>query len=248
MATARPSRSMSTAPRPATRRTSLRWPTGRSRRACRSTPTRRAIRLRQRRDARPGHRRAGGAASDGQRQLGDADRSLRCRHGGVRGGGARSRGHRDRDLHGWPRQDLPGQCQRHPDQLHGEPHFAGRRADHVEPVGQHRHGGQYVYGNGVTLDQDIGEQAALHLTVNGNSATPIGASGAGMVAFAVAGLDPEDTGTVTFTDGHGKTFQVNVNGTQTSYTANLTSLADGPITSSLSVNTDTAGNTFTATA
>jgi hypothetical protein len=95
------------------------------------------------------------------------------------------------------------------------------------------------------LDQDIGEQASLHLTVDGNSATPIGAAGAVAVSFAVAGLDSEDTGTVTFTDAKGTTIQVSVNGTQTSYTANFTSLADGVIKSSLSVNPDPAGNTFT---
>src|SRR5262249_17165169 len=87
-----------------------------------------------------------------------------------------------------------------------------------------------------TLDQDKGEQGALKLTINDNSATPIGAAGAGSVAFTVAGLDSEDTGTVTFTDANGKTVQVSINGTQTSYSADLTSLADGTITSSLSVN------------
>jgi hypothetical protein len=94
------------------------------------------------------------------------------------------------------------------------------------------------------LDQDTAQQAALHLTINGNSTTPIGAAGAATVSFTATGLDPEDTGTVAFTDGNGKTVQVDVNGAQTSYTANLTSLADGTITSSLSVNTDPAGNTF----
>jgi hypothetical protein len=54
-----------------------------------------------------------------------------------------------------------------------------------------------------------------------------------------------DTGTVTFTDANGKTVKVNVNGGQTSYFANLSSLADGIVTSSLAVNADTAGNTFT---
>jgi ABC-type iron transport system FetAB ATPase subunit len=103
-----------------------------------------------------------------------------------------------------------------------------------------------VSGNGISFDQDLGEQAALGLTVNGNSATPIGAAGAGTVAFTVAGLDPEDTGTVTFTDANGKTVSVNVNGGQTSYTADLSSLIDGAITSSFSPNTDSTGNSFTA--
>jgi hypothetical protein len=54
--------------------------------------------------------------------------------------------------------------------------------------------------------------------------------------------------TVTFTNGNGKTVQVSVNGGQTSYSANLTTLADGTITSSLAVNTDSAGNLFTPVA
>jgi hypothetical protein len=90
-------------------------------------------------------------------------------------------------------------------------------------------------------DGDTGEQALLKLTV-GNTA--VNAATASTVSFTVAGLDLEDTGTVTFTDANGKTVQVNVNGGQASYTANLTSLADGTITSSLAVKPDAAGNTF----
>jgi hypothetical protein len=95
----------------------------------------------------------------------------------------------------------------------------------------------------VTLDQDAGEQAALKLTVGMSN---IGAAAASAVPFSIAGLDPEDTGTVTFTDTNGNTVKVNVDGAQTSYFANLTTLADGHITSSLAVNTDAAGNSFTA--
>jgi hypothetical protein len=93
----------------------------------------------------------------------------------------------------------------------------------------------------VPLDQDSGEQALLNLTVN---VTAINATTAATVPFTIAGLDAEDKGTVTFTDANGKTVQVNVNAGQTSYTADLTSLADGTITSSLAVNPDAAGNTF----
>ena len=100
-------------------------------------------------------------------------------------------------------------------------------------------------GNGqVTLtpiDDDSAEQAALKLTI-GN--TNIGSSAASAVPFTIAGLDPEDTGTVTFTDVNNKTVTVNVTASQTSYTADLTSLADGAITSSLAVNPDPAGNSF----
>jgi uncharacterized repeat protein (TIGR03803 family) len=101
-----------------------------------------------------------------------------------------------------------------------------------------------VAGNTVTLDRDFGEQAALKLTV-GN--TDIGAGAASAVPFTIAGLDAEDTGTVTFTDHNGKSVQVSVNG-GTNYSANLTTLADGTITSSLAVNTDPAGNSFTPVA
>ncbi|TPK95517.1 hypothetical protein FJ938_27945 [Mesorhizobium sp. B2-4-14] len=95
-----------------------------------------------------------------------------------------------------------------------------------------------------TSDQDAGEQAALGLTVNANAATPIGSAGARAVTFTVAGLDPEDSGTVTFKDSNSKTVTVDVTGGQTNYMANLTGLADGTITSSLAVATDPAGNSF----
>jgi hypothetical protein len=96
-----------------------------------------------------------------------------------------------------------------------------------------------------STDDDTGEQAALTLTIG---PTLIGSAAATMVPFEIAGLDLEDTGTVTFTDPNGNMVTVNVNGGQTSYTADLSSLADGAITSSLAVNTDPAGNTFTPVA
>jgi autotransporter passenger strand-loop-strand repeat protein len=83
------------------------------------------------------------------------------------------------------------------------------------------------------------------LTVEAAPTTLIGAATAGAVQFTIGGLDPEDTGTATFTDVNGKPVVVNVNGSQTSYTVDLSSLADGPITSTLFVNTDAAGNAFT---
>ena len=56
-----------------------------------------------------------------------------------------------------------------------------------------------VTSNKVMLDRDLGEQAALRLTVNGgDSTTPIGKAGAGSVTFTVAGLDPEDQAIVYF--------------------------------------------------
>jgi uncharacterized repeat protein (TIGR03803 family) len=95
------------------------------------------------------------------------------------------------------------------------------------------------------VDTDAGQQAALKLTVG---ATAISAAAAASVPFTIAGLQPEDTGTVTFTDVSHKTVVINVTGNQTSYTANLSSLADGAITSSLAVNADAAGNSFTPVA
>jgi hypothetical protein len=102
-----------------------------------------------------------------------------------------------------------------------------------------------VAGNSVTLDQDSGEQAALKLTV---SNTNIGAGTSSAVPFTIAGVDPEDTGTVTFTDANNKTVVVSLNGGQTNYTANLTALADGTITSTLALSADSAGNSFTPVA
>jgi hypothetical protein len=95
--------------------------------------------------------------------------------------------------------------------------------------------------NSATLDQDTGEQKLLKLTV---ASPAVNAATAPALAFTVAGLDAEDTGTVTFTDTNGKMVQVSVKGTQTNYTADLSSLADGAIISSLTVNPDTAGNSF----
>jgi hypothetical protein len=65
------------------------------------------------------------------------------------------------------------------------------------------------------------------------------------VPFTIGGLDAEDTGTVTFTDINNKTVPLSVTGGKTSYTADLSSLADGTIKTSLAVNPDPAGNTFT---
>jgi hypothetical protein len=95
--------------------------------------------------------------------------------------------------------------------------------------------------NSATLDQDIGEQNLLKLTV---ASPAVNAATAPALAFTVAGLDAENSGAVTFTHRNGKMVQVSVKGTQTNYTVDLSSLADGAITSSLTVNPDTAGNTF----
>ena len=72
----------------------------------------------------------------------------------------------------------------------------------------------------------------------------IHAGQASAVPFTIAGLEPEDTGKVTFGDGtHHVT--VNVSSAATHYTADLSTLSDGPIASTLSGDTDPAGNSFT---
>jgi T5SS/PEP-CTERM-associated repeat protein len=97
-------------------------------------------------------------------------------------------------------------------------------------------------GTTYIVNQDTGEQAALALNV---TSTQVSSAGSAVLHFTIAGLEPNDTGTVTFTDGSNKV-TVAVSGAQTSYTANLSTLTDGTITSSLAVNTDAAGNSFTA--
>ena len=90
------------------------------------------------------------------------------------------------------------------------------------------------------------------MLVNGGSTTPIGAAGAGQVAFTISGLEPDDSGTLTFSDQAGHAVVVTiVNGQAVDsqgrliLTVNLSSLSDGTITSSLAV-IDTAGNQFSA--
>ncbi len=105
-------------------------------------------------------------------------------------------------------------------------------------------------GNAVTLDQDTDEQPAV--TVDGGALTPIGHAGAAAVAFAVTGIDTDDSGTLTFTDGANHSVTVTITDGavvagdhNTTTTVDLSSLADGSITSSLTLN-DTAGNSFSA--
>jgi hypothetical protein len=102
----------------------------------------------------------------------------------------------------------------------------------------------------VPLDQKLGEHPSL--LVNGGSPTPIGAAGAGQVAFTISGLASDDSGTLTFSDHAGHTVVVAVADGQAVdsqshpiSTANLSSLSDGTITSSLAVS-DPSGNHFSA--
>ncbi|MEI6371835.1 MAG: Ig-like domain-containing protein, partial [Nostocales cyanobacterium ELA608] len=72
----------------------------------------------------------------------------------------------------------------------------------------------------------------------------VGNAEKGTVAFAVAGMDSDAQGVVTFTDGSGNHVDVQVSGNTTTGTVNLSTLVDGNITSSLAI-TDNAGNTIT---
>src|SRR5262249_6602904 len=90
-------------------------------------------------------------------------------------------------------------------------------------------------GNSVLLDQDLGEQAALTLTISGDTSAPLVKP---TIGFTIAGLEPEDTGRVIFTDGDGASVTVPVTGGQTTYQATLSSLANGAITSALVVDPD----------
>jgi hypothetical protein len=103
-----------------------------------------------------------------------------------------------------------------------------------------------VSSNTATLDQDLGEQAALKLTVSPSS-SPINAATAIKVPFTVSGLESDDGGTITFGDGNpadNVVVQI-VNGVPQATSVNLSGMLDGTITSTLALNNDTAGNTFT---
>ena len=95
------------------------------------------------------------------------------------------------------------------------------------------------YALNVTVDTsaDLGRPGAdiTDTTINNAEKTAVG--------FTVAGLDGDATGVVTFSDGtNSVTVDVAANG---NYSADLSALADGPISSVLNV-TDDAGNTASA--
>jgi hypothetical protein len=98
--------------------------------------------------------------------------------------------------------------------------------------------------SGLQIDNDSGEQAALTLTVNGGN--PIDAATAGAVPFTVAGLEPDDSGTVSFSDGSHAPVVINVaGGVPSATTADLAGLNDGNVTATLSLSADAGGNSFT---
>jgi autotransporter passenger strand-loop-strand repeat protein len=95
----------------------------------------------------------------------------------------------------------------------------------------------------VTVDSDSGEQNALGVTVNGGN--PIAGAIATAVPYSVAGIESDDNGTVTFSDGVNPSVVVTITNGQVAPTANLSGLNDGPITVTLHLNNDAAGNSFT---
>ena len=102
-----------------------------------------------------------------------------------------------------------------------------------DPAGNHFS----ASGNAVPLDQELGEHPSV--LVNGGSPTPIGAAGAGQVAFTISGHDADDSGTLTFSDHAGHAVVVAVANGQAVDSqghpiseVNLSSLSDGTITSS----------------
>ena len=64
--------------------------------------------------------------------------------------------------------------------------------------------------------------------------------------FTVAGIESDDNGTVSFSDGSHAPVVVNiVNGVPAASTVNVSGLNDGAITATLHLNNDAAGNSFT---
>jgi fibronectin-binding autotransporter adhesin len=95
----------------------------------------------------------------------------------------------------------------------------------------------------ITVDVDAGEQNALGVTLNGGN--PIAGAIAAAVPFTVTGIECDDNGTVTFSDGVNTPVVVAITNGQVAPTANLSGLDDGPITVTLHLDTDSAGNSFT---
>jgi hypothetical protein len=105
-------------------------------------------------------------------------------------------------------------------------------------------GNQFQTTTSVELDQDLNENPTMAF-----AQANIGHAAAASVVFAVNGLESDDNGTITFSDGnHTHDVIVNiVNGVPITTTINLSGLTDGPITASLSAS-DPAGNQFHANA
>ena len=182
------------------------------------------------------HRQDRGGDACGRRHRRPRHQQHRVDHRLLHGRRPRQYRHRHGDLQRrHPQRDRQHHWQWH---LQRQPAFARRRVDHLDAVlhrhlrQSNRHGRQCRH-----LDTDKTEVATLvvadtadHVINNTKSTT---------VSFTVGGLDNTGTGTVTFSDGtHSVTVSITGNGT---YSANLHSLDDASITSTLSF-TDTFGN------
>jgi FecR protein len=105
-------------------------------------------------------------------------------------------------------------------------------------------GNQFQTTASVELDQDLNESPTVAF-----AQANIDQAAAASVAFAVTGLDTDDNGTITFSDGnHAHDVIMNIiNGVPATNSVNLSGLTDGPITASLAAS-DPAGNHFQASA
>jgi hypothetical protein len=90
------------------------------------------------------------------------------------------------------------------------------------------------------LDQDLNERPTLAF-----ADANIGRAKAASEQFTVTGLEFDDNGAITFSDGTHNVVVNIVNGAPVSPSVNLSGMTDGPITAVLSAN-DAAGNTFSA--
>src|SRR5262249_40751852 len=122
--------------------------------------------------------------------------------------------------------------------------FGGLNANNVDPavIGLSSPNSDHAFGNEISSFTTAATSVALK--VDDTSDHVISSAEAIDVTFTVSGLKVGQTATVTFTDGNNQQVSVNVSG-DGSYSANLSSLDDGTITSSLS-STNSSGHTTTA--
>jgi large repetitive protein len=128
-----------------------------------------------------------------------------------------------------------------------------RRTDAIDDLAQDSNGDWLdsapLFGSAPTdaahTSRVTGQASTANLLVDDTADHIINATESAAVAFTVSGLARGETGIVTFTDASNRHVVVGVDGNGT-YSANLSTLTDGRITSSLST-ADGAGNRATAT-
>ena len=96
-----------------------------------------------------------------------------------------------------------------------------------------------------TIASSLHDASVTNLVINDTADHVINATESTAVAFTISGLKGNETGAVTFTDAANHQVVVNV-GANGSYAADLSTLTDGTITSSLAA-TSPSGNTTSAT-